>query len=109
MENSHNNYTLIVMLGDKLLDNNLHFKDKEKCKYFANRMNNHPPIPNKEGKLEKMNAYCKSIKISIEIPKIFHRNLIDLRKGFDTEPHGMKRSIFDTNRSISSRSIVCKA
>ena len=69
-ENSHNNYTLIVMLGDQLLDNNLHFKDKEKCKYFANRMNNHPPIPNKEGKLEKMNAYCKSIKISIEIPKL---------------------------------------
>ena len=37
-ENSYNNYTLIVMLGDQLLDNNLHFKDKEKCKYFANRM-----------------------------------------------------------------------
>ena len=69
-ENSYNNYTLIVMLGDQLLDNNLHFKDKEKCKYFANRMNNHPPIPNKEGKMEKMNAYCKSINISIEIPKL---------------------------------------
>ena len=69
-ENSYNNYTLIVMLGDKLLDNNLHFKDKEKCKYFANRMNNHPPILNKEGKMEKMNAYCKSINTSIEIPKL---------------------------------------
>ena len=69
-ENSFNNYTLIVMLGDQLLDNNLHFKDKEKCKYFANRMNNHPPILNKEGKMEKMNAYCKSINTSIEIPKL---------------------------------------
>ena len=69
-ENSHNNYKLIVMLGDQLLDNNLHFKDKEKCKYFANRMKNHPPIPNKEGKMEKMNAYCKSTNISIEIPKL---------------------------------------
>ena len=69
-ENSYNNYTLIVMLGDQLLDNNLHFKDKEKCKYFANRMNNHPPIPNKEGKMEKMNAYCKSINSLIEIPKL---------------------------------------
>ena len=39
-------------------------------KYFANRMKNHPPIPNKEGKMEKMNAYCKSINISIEIPKL---------------------------------------
>ena len=69
-ENGYNNYTLIVMLGNKLLDNNLHFKDKEKCKYFANRMNNHPPILNKEGKMEKMNAYCKSINTSIEIPKL---------------------------------------
>ena len=70
MENSHNNYTLIVMLGDQLLDNNLHFKDKEKCKYFANRMKNHSPIPNKEGIMEKINAYCKSTNISIEMPKL---------------------------------------
>ena len=69
-ENSHNKYKLIVMLGDQLLNNNLHFKDKEKCKYFANKMKNHPPIPNKEGKMVKMNAYCKSINISIEIPKL---------------------------------------
>ena len=36
-------YTLIVMLGDKLLDKNIYFKDKNKCAYFANKMNNHPP------------------------------------------------------------------
>ena len=35
-------YTLIVMLGDKLLDKNIYFKDKNKCTYFANKMNNHP-------------------------------------------------------------------
>ena len=69
-KNSYINYTLIVMLGDQILDNNLQFKDKEKCKYFANRMNNHPPIPNKEGKMEKMNAYCKSINTSIKITKL---------------------------------------
>ena len=32
-------YTLIVMLGDKLLDKNIYFKDKNKCTYFANKMN----------------------------------------------------------------------
>ena len=74
-ENSYNNYTLIVMLGDKLLDNNLNFNDREKCKYFANRMNNHPPIPNKEGKMEKMNAYCKSTNSLIETPKLKPRQI----------------------------------
>ena len=69
-ENGYNNYTLIVILGDQILDNNLQFKDKEKCKYFANRMNNHPPILNKEGKMEKMSAYCKSINSLIKIPKL---------------------------------------
>ena len=63
-------YTLIVMLGDKLLDKNIYFKDKNKCTYFANKMNNHPPIPNKEGKMEKMKAYCKLVNTSTEIPKL---------------------------------------
>ena len=63
-------YTLIVMLGDKLLDKNIYFKDKNKCTYFANKMNNHPPIPNKEGKMEKMKAYCKLVYTSTEIPKL---------------------------------------
>ena len=67
---SNDKYSLIVMLGDQLLDKNIHFKDKNKCTYFANRMNNHPPIPNKEGKMEKMNAFCKLVSNSIEIPKL---------------------------------------
>lgn len=63
------NYTLIIMSGEILLDKQVYFKDKNKCTFFANRMNNHPPIPNKEGKMEKMKAYCKSVKTSITILK----------------------------------------
>ena len=63
-------YTLIGMLGDNLLTLNTYFKAINNCTHFAHRSNNHPPIPNKEGKMEKMKAYCKLVNTSTEIPKL---------------------------------------
>ena len=61
MENTHNNYTLIVMLGDQLLDNNLHFKDKEKCKYFL-----------EIGRFKKSSFFDENLKFSKIYKKILN-------------------------------------
>ena len=65
-------------------------------------MNNHPPIPNKEGKLEKMNAYCKFINISIEIPKLKKKTTKRLNRRKKTKKVKLKTS---TEKGIISRTV----
>ena len=63
-----NTTTLTVYLGDKIIAKTSEFKSPEHCDYFANRFNRHNPIMNKDGKLEKMKAYCSHENTPITDP-----------------------------------------
>ena len=63
-----NTTTLTVYLGDEIIVKNSEFKSPEHCDYFANRFNRHNPIMNKDGKLEKMKAYCSHENTPITDP-----------------------------------------
>ena len=54
-------FVLVVMLGNNVIHKDLEFYDIDRCRYFANRLNAQPPIPNKSGKPQKITAYCKPI------------------------------------------------
>ena len=40
-------FLLIVYLGQQIVSQNLHFQNINDCKYFAKRLNNQPPVPNR--------------------------------------------------------------
>ena len=60
--------TLTVYLGDEIIVKSSEFKSPEHFDYFANRFNRHNPIMNKDGKLEKMKAYCSHENTPITDP-----------------------------------------
>jgi hypothetical protein len=39
-------FLLIVYLGTKIVSQDMYFNDINHCKYFAERLNNQPPVPN---------------------------------------------------------------
>ena len=66
----NNSPTLTVYFGGQIISETSEFKSPEHCKYFANRLNRHDPILNKEGKMEKMKAYCSYKNSTIPNPLI---------------------------------------
>ena len=40
-------FLLMVYLGSRVESQDMYFQDIDKCKYFAERLNNQPPVPNK--------------------------------------------------------------
>ena len=54
-------FVLIVMIGNNVVHKDLEFYDVDRCKYFANRLNTQPPIPNKNGKPKRITAYCQHL------------------------------------------------
>ena len=40
-------FLLIVYLGQQIISQNLHFQNINDCKYYADRLNNQPPVPNR--------------------------------------------------------------
>jgi len=49
------------MIGNNVVHKDLEFYDVDRCKYFANRLNTQPPIPNKNGKPKRITAYCQPL------------------------------------------------
>ena len=39
-------FLLIVYLGTKIVSQDMYFYDINQCKYFAERLNKQPPVPN---------------------------------------------------------------
>lgn len=39
-------FLLMVYLGARLVSQDMYFEDIDRCKYFAERLNNQPPVPN---------------------------------------------------------------
>ena len=67
----NNSPTLTIYFGGQIISKTSEFKSPEHCKYFANRLNWHDPILNKEGKMEKMKAYCSYQNSTIPTPLIY--------------------------------------
>ena len=40
-------FLLIVYLGQKIISQDMYFRNINDCKYFAERFNNQPPVPNR--------------------------------------------------------------
>ncbi len=49
----------MVMLGNDVIHQDLEFYDIDRCRYFSERLNRQPLVPNKNGKAEKITAYCQ--------------------------------------------------
>ena len=39
-------FLLMVYLGSRVESQDMYFQDIDRCKYFAERLNNQPPVPN---------------------------------------------------------------
>jgi len=39
-------FLLMVYLGSRVVSQDMYFEDIDRCKYFAERLNNQPPVPN---------------------------------------------------------------
>tara|TARA_R110002153_G_scaffold29711_1_gene91060 strand:+ start:4563 stop:4781 length:219 start_codon:yes stop_codon:yes gene_type:complete len=68
-------FTLVTYLGFKTIDETF-FRSIDDCKYFAERINNQPPVPNKiagEGisKIRKYVAVCEPRKVDSEKNKVY--------------------------------------
>ena len=40
-------FLLMVYLGSRIESQDMYFQDIDRCKYFAERLNNQPPVPNR--------------------------------------------------------------
>ena len=40
-------FLLMVYLGSRVESQDMYFQDIDRCKYFAERLNNQPPVPNR--------------------------------------------------------------
>jgi|TARA_R110000803_G_scaffold195848_1_gene259115 hypothetical protein len=50
------------MMGLKVIDQTQVFKDINRCLYFAQRLNNQPSVPQKEGPNLQLTSYCKPVR-----------------------------------------------
>ena len=57
-------FVLVVMLGNDVIHEDLEFYDLNRCRYFSERLNSQPLIPDKNGKSKKMTAYCKPLTVT---------------------------------------------
>ena len=52
-------FVLVFMMGVRVIDQTQTFDNIDRCLYFAERLNNQPTIPQKEGNNLEITAYCK--------------------------------------------------
>ena len=61
-------FLLILYLGGKIISQDMHFYSVDNCKYYAERLNNQPPVPNRvagedQPKTRKYVAVCEPRKV----------------------------------------------
>jgi len=69
-------FLLIVYLGQKIVNQNMYFQSIDACKYFAERLNNQPSVPNTragdgESKTQNYIAVCEPRQVDPEKTKIY--------------------------------------
>lgn len=69
-------FLLIVYLGQKIINQDMYFNDIDRCKYFAERMNKQPAVPNRTAgvdvpKTRKYVAVCEPRKVDPSTTKIY--------------------------------------
>ena len=69
-------FLLIVYLGQKIVNQTMYFHSIDRCKYFAERLNNQPSVPNTrvgDGEPNTRNyvAVCEPRQVDPEKTKIY--------------------------------------
>ena len=69
-------FLLMVYLGEALVSKDLHFANINNCIYFAQRLNDQPPVPNRNAqedtnKFVNYTAVCKPVLVNPKRTKIY--------------------------------------
>jgi len=69
-------FLLIVYLGQNIVNQNMYFQSIDTCKYFAERLNNQPSVPNPRAgdgdpKTHNYIAVCEPRRVDPEKTKIY--------------------------------------
>ena len=62
-------FLLTVYLGQQVISKDMYFRNIDDCKYFASRLNQQPPVPNRmagedQPKTRKYIAVCEPRKVN---------------------------------------------
>ena len=69
-------FLLILYLGQKTISQNMYFYSVDDCKYFAERLTNQPPVPNRTAgedvpKTRSYIAVCEPRRINTKTTKVY--------------------------------------
>ena len=69
-------FLLIVYLGKNIVNQNMYFQSIDTCRYFAERLNNQPSVPNSRAgdgdpKTHNYIAVCEPRQVNPEKTKIY--------------------------------------
>ena len=60
-------FLLVIYLGDAVQQSDMHFRDINRCRYFANRISKLPAVP---GVKKRYVGICKPISVDITNPNV---------------------------------------
>ena len=69
-------FLLMVYLGQKTVSQDMYFRDIDQCRYFAERLNNQPPVPNRTAgedvpKTRSYIAVCEPRRVNPKKTKVY--------------------------------------
>lgn len=69
-------FLLIVYLGQQIISQNMYFASVDDCKYFAERLTNQPPVPNRVAGSDapatrSYVAVCEPRKVNPKTTKVY--------------------------------------
>tara|TARA_R100001369_G_scaffold9280_1_gene21885 strand:+ start:125 stop:349 length:225 start_codon:yes stop_codon:yes gene_type:complete len=69
-------FVLILYLGQKIVNQDMHFYNIDNCIYYAQRLNKQPAVPNKRGgedkpKTQRYIAVCEPRKVDPEKVSVY--------------------------------------
>ena len=60
-------FLLVMYLGDAVQQSDMHFRDINRCRYFANRISKQPADP---GTKKRYTGICKPVTLDITNPNV---------------------------------------
>ena len=64
-------FALVTYMGINKIDTS-YFRSIDDCKYYAERLNNQPPVPsNEDGPKPRYVAICKPAKVNLDRTKVY--------------------------------------
>ena len=60
-------FLLVIYLGDAVQQSDMHFRDINRCKYFATRISKQPAVP---GIKKRYTGICKPVTLDIKNPNV---------------------------------------